>query len=132
MDSEVIEVAQAPGRICTARRSTPQVVFSKIIARTLDEVIDGPRTGRYRLVQLEKTEKTYVGTKLEIIIRAELELEKGDKTDVIVAGHPVDIKWSQDLGWMIAPENVNRICLGVGLHDEHKIFQKGSGSTWGP
>src|SRR5687767_5744114 len=39
-------------------------VFGASIRRALDEVIDGPRTGRWDVSQLEKTEKTYIGTKI--------------------------------------------------------------------
>jgi len=44
-------------------------IVAKELRRALDEVIDGPRTGRYSVEQLEKTEKTYIGTKVEILIR---------------------------------------------------------------
>ena len=39
------------------------------LREALDEVIDTPRTGRFTLSQLEKTEKTYIGTKVEILVR---------------------------------------------------------------
>ena len=47
----------------------PDVVatFGHAIRQSIDEVLDGPRTGRWGFEQLEKTEKTYVGTKLEIV-----------------------------------------------------------------
>lgn len=35
----------------------------------IDEVIDTARTGRFFLSELEKTEKTYLGTKFEILLR---------------------------------------------------------------
>lgn len=43
--------------------------FPKMIRKSLDEVIDTPRTGRLTIDQIEKTEKTYIGTKVEILFR---------------------------------------------------------------
>lgn len=89
----------------------------------MDEVIDGPRTGRFSIDQLEKTEKTYVGTRIEIILRSELEPEKGSGIDLVVGGIPVDVKWPETQAWKIAREYVGKICLGLGL--------KRGGNTFG-
>ena len=35
----------------------------------IDEVIDTARSGRFYFTELEKTEKTYLGTKFEILLR---------------------------------------------------------------
>ena len=112
VDPDVIAVAGTLERLCTAAKSTPAKLFRELVRRALDEVIDGPRTGRFQLQQLEKTEKTYVGTKVEIIVRAALELDRGTRADVMVGTVPVDIKWSQDLQWMIGKETVGTVCLG--------------------
>ncbi len=40
----------------------------------IDEVIDTARTGRFSPTQLNGQEKTYIGTKIEILIRAAFEL----------------------------------------------------------
>ncbi|MFN8151440.1 MAG: NaeI family type II restriction endonuclease [Solirubrobacterales bacterium] len=45
----------------------PERLFGGVIRQSIDEVLDGPRTGRWGFEQLEKTEKTYVGTKIEIV-----------------------------------------------------------------
>jgi len=45
--------------------------FGSAIRQSFDEVFDGQRTGRYSLPQLSKVEKTYIGTKVEIVIPAE-------------------------------------------------------------
>ena len=42
----------------------------------IDEVIDTARTGRYFLSDLEKTEKTYLGTKFEILLRDWMQVSK--------------------------------------------------------
>lgn len=83
------------------------------LRKAFDEVIDGPRTGRYSVSQLEKTEKTYIGTKVEIVLRDELELERGQLLDNLICGHEVDTKFSLSGGWMIPREAVGEICLLV-------------------
>ena len=48
----------------------------QILRKAIDEVIDTPRTNRFTLAETEKTEKTYLGTKIEILLRAHLGLSK--------------------------------------------------------
>ena len=55
----------------------------------IDEVIDTARTGRYFLSDLEKTEKTYLGTKFEILLRDWLQVPKGVKLDLLIGGQDV-------------------------------------------
>lgn len=47
----------------------PAKKFGQAVRQAIDEVLDGPRTGRCKLAELAKTEKTYVGTKVEIVVR---------------------------------------------------------------
>lgn len=86
-------------------------IVGQAIRRSFDEVIDGPRTGRYCIEQLEKTEKTYIGTKIEIVLRSELGLERGQILDNLIAGHEVDTKFTVGSTWMIPREAVGQLCL---------------------
>ena len=99
--------------------------FRALVRQAIDEVVDGPRTGRWELAQLEPTEKTYVGTKIEIIVRAALELERGSVMDLEILGHPVDVKWSLSSGWQIPEEAVGHICLCLGGLKGLSLFQVG-------
>ena len=125
MDEEVTAVVAEIQRLCKERKSSAEKFFARIIRRALDEVIDASRTQRFTIGDLEKTEKTYIGTKVEIIVRSELDLRRGTVTDVLVTGVPVDIKWSLSMQWMIGPENVDRICLGLGLDSSGTRFSVG-------
>jgi hypothetical protein len=87
------------------------------IRKSFDEVIDGPRTGRYCMEQLEKTEKTYIGTKIEIVLRNELNLERGKVLDNLIAGHEVDTKFTVGSTWMIPREALGQLCLLVTGND---------------
>ena len=95
--------------------------FAKAVRKAIDEVLDGARTGRFRFSELDPQEKVYVGKKVEIVTRAELGLTAEPPLDMVIKGYPVDIKWSQEQGWMIPKEyvDINRypdgpICLVIG------------------
>ena len=108
--------------------------FARAVRKAIDEVIDGARTGRWRYEELERQEKAYVGTRIEIVVRTELGLERTGKLDTVIRGHPVDFKWSARGNWMIPREAVGELCLllcgdeaggtfSVGLVrcDEHRL-----------
>lgn len=95
------------------------------LRQSIDEVIDGPRTGRYCIEQLEKTEKTYIGTKVEIVLRKTLKLERGDILDNKICGIEVDTKFSISGNWMIPREALDQICLLVKANDNRRTFSIG-------
>ncbi|UPG93898.1 NaeI family type II restriction endonuclease [Luteibacter aegosomatissinici] len=99
--------------------------LSSALRKAFDEVIDGPRTGRFRIEQLEKTEKTYIGTKVEIILRNELDLDRGRKLDNLIEGHEVDTKFSLSGGWMIPAEAIDELCIVVRGDDNSSTFSLG-------
>lgn len=82
----------------------------ELIRRANDEIIDTPRTGRLVLDEVEKTEKTYLGTKIEILIRDFLGLPKG-RLDLEIDGLDVDIKNTVGNNWMIPTEAIDKPCL---------------------
>jgi hypothetical protein len=124
-DSALEAVARTLAEYCKRKRRPSAEFFGGIVRQALDEVIDGPRTGRWALEQLSKTEQTYVGTKIEILIKAALELDSGVEQDAIIAGHEVDIKWSKTLQWMIGPENIGKLILGLGTNVGQTRFSVG-------
>ncbi|MDX3383597.1 NaeI family type II restriction endonuclease [Streptomyces niveiscabiei] len=99
--------------------------FSSALRQALDEVLDGQRTGRYDVDALEKTEKTYLGTKVEIICRTAFDLGFGNKMDYRVCGHEVDAKFSLDGRWMIPREAMGHICLLMAANDRRSSFKVG-------
>ena len=100
--------------------------FGSAIRQSFDEVFDGQRTGRYALAQLSKVEKTYIGTKIEIVVQAEFDLQRGRRMDYLVAGEDVDAKWSMKSGgWMIPTEAVGELCLCMTADDDRSTFSVG-------
>jgi len=100
--------------------------FGAAIRQSFDEVFDGQRTGRYSLTELSKVEKTYIGTKVEILIQAEFNLQRGHRMDYLVDGQEVDAKWSmKSRGWMIPTEAVGELCLCITANDYRSMFSVG-------
>lgn len=102
-----------------------QRTVGAVMRQALDEVIDGPRTGRHCIDDLEKTEKTYIGTKVEILLRHALELSRGNILDNFIAGYEVDTKFSLTSGWMIPQEARGSICLLATLDERNSTASLG-------
>ena len=104
-----------------------ETTFSHLIRQALDEVIDGGRTGRWKVEQLEKTEKTYIGTKLEILVRNQFEFPRGKTLDLKIAGHEVDVKSTvrNNWNWMIPKEARGNICLLIRADEKAACFSVG-------
>lgn len=87
-----------------------EVNLPLLLRTAIDEVIDAPRTGRFLLEETEKTEKTYLGTKIEILVRSLLGFSKGKVLDLSINGAEVDIKNTMrgQSNWDIPRENVGR------------------------
>lgn len=86
----------------------------------IDEVIDTARSDRFYFGDLEKTEKTYLGTKFEIVLRDWLRVPRGIRLDLLIGGREVDVKSTTvKSGWMIPREAVDQFCilLRVNEHD---------------
>ena len=78
----------------------------------IDEVIDTARSGRFFFTDLEKTEKTYLGTKFEILLRDWLQVPRGIRLDLLIGGREVDVKSTTvGHGWMIPPEAIDEFCI---------------------
>jgi hypothetical protein len=94
--------------------------FPKLIRQAIDEVIDTPRTGRVHARELEKTEKTYIGTKIEILVRNYFRLPKGI-LDLKIEGMDVDVKNTLGNTWMIPREAVGKPCILVASDEDRHI-----------
>ncbi|MDD7970610.1 NaeI family type II restriction endonuclease [Roseinatronobacter alkalisoli] len=86
--------------------------FAIMLRQCVDDVIMTPKTGRRSYDELEKTEKTYIGTRVEIELRAMLHLPKG-KLDTVILDHDVDIKNTMGSNWMIPTEAIDHPCILV-------------------
>jgi len=79
--------------------------FRWTLRDSLDELLDGQRTGRWCYQHLRKTEKTYLGTAIEINLTREYEIDDGLDLDWRINDAEVDCKFSRDMGgWEIPME----------------------------
>jgi hypothetical protein len=92
-------------------------VMAEIVRDNIDRVIQTPKTGRRLYTDLQNSEKTYIGTAVEIDLRSRLGLTRGEDMDLEIEGHDVDVKFSQGKGWMIPPEAVGKPCILVTAND---------------
>src|SRR5688572_26783247 len=65
---------------------TDGAVFAEVLRDTYDQLYDGQHTGRYRWAQLRKTEKTYMGTIVEINLHRAFDFADGIAMDYEIAG----------------------------------------------
>lgn len=107
------------GGLARIQQEVPQ-----LIRRAIDEVIDAPRTGRQRLAQIEKTEKTYIGTKIEVLVRDFFGFPKG-LLDLDIDGQDVDIKNTIGNNWMIPNEAIGKPCILIAADETTAICQFG-------
>ena len=90
----------------------------RLLRQGIDEVIDSARSKRFTLEELEKTEKTYLGTKIEILLRNFLNLDKGRLLDLLIDGIEVDIKNTVRSAWTIPNEALSHPCILISTNED--------------
>lgn len=106
------------------RGVSPGDFFGGLIRRAIDEVLT-LQSMRYTIGQLAAPEQTYIGTRVEILVREALDVGIGRHADALIAGEETELKWSKRLDWMIGPENIGRVCLGIGTDPGQKTLSVG-------
>ncbi|MBN9643679.1 NaeI family type II restriction endonuclease [Corynebacterium mendelii] len=105
-DPCVAEVAEA---VAAMDRTGEE--FAQVFRKTFDQLYDGNNTGRYRLEQLYKTEKTHFGSLIEINLQRHFRIDSGQTLDFSIAGHEVDCKYSHNGQWMLPMESFDEIVM---------------------
>ena len=112
-------------------------VTAEVIRDSFDLALDGQRTGRWCYGQLTKTEKTHLGTILQLELQKEYDISDDGPLDYAVAGIPVDCKYSAEFGkWQIpremyrptenpTDEDVNHIALLVWAEEASRAWWTG-------
>lgn len=103
------------GKITSAVRGAIDDVLN---TRHLNRVdIHGPDVG--------KTEKTHVGTRVEIRLIKELDVERGAHLDMLIEGIEVDVKFTLGSNWMIPSEAIDKLCLLINANDRKSVLSAG-------
>lgn len=101
-------------------------LVGEVLRATIDQLLDGQHTGRYDWATLRKTEKTHMGTLVEINLHRAFDFEDGEAMDYRIAGVEVDCKFSQSLGgWELPPEAEGHLCLVVWANDYASRWEMG-------
>lgn len=100
--------------------------FARVVRETYDQLYDGQRTSRYRWDQLAKTEKTHMGSLIEINLQREFGFADGIRMDFAVGEVDVDCKWTMTDGkWMIPREAVGHVLLVLTGSDQKSSWSAG-------
>ena len=99
---------------------------ANVLRDTLDQLYDGQHSGRWNYEQLRKTEKTHMGTLVEINLHRQFGFDDGDATDYRIAGIEVDCKYSMSYGgWELPPEAIDHLCLVITASDATSSWTAG-------
>jgi hypothetical protein len=104
-------------RAIFARVGGPQQLterFPALVREAIDFVLDPVRTARTTMAELDSIEKTFVGLKIEHVVRDMLDVPKGLR-DLVIDGTDVDVKNTIGDNWMIPPETYRTedVCLVI-------------------
>ena len=100
--------------------------IARVLRDTLDQLYDGQHTGRWNYSQLHKTEKTHMGTLVEINLHRQFGFADGDVTDYRIADVEVDCKYSMTYGgWELPPEVIDHLCLVITASDAESSWSAG-------
>jgi len=78
---------------------------------TKEHVLFYEYSGRRKIEELSKTEKTMLGTVFEVVVKKELDICEGTTLDCKLNDFEFDIKFTCRDNWMIPPECVGKTCL---------------------
>lgn len=98
--------------------------FPELVREAVDFVLDPVRTARTRLQELDNVEKTFIGLKLEHLVRDMLDVPKGLR-DLEINGIDVDIKNTVGDNWSIPQETyrASEPCMLMAVDEEaHRCF----------
>lgn len=104
--------------------ATASSFFGGLIRRAIDEILM-LRPRQYLIEHLGAPEQTYIGTRVEVLVKEALDVGSGAKADALIAAEEVDLKWSKTLQWMIGPETMGITCLGLGTDRKQETFSVG-------
>jgi len=99
--------------------------FGRMIRDVFDAVIDTPHSNWFMFREIEKTEKTYIGTKVEIRLRHLLQAVRGKRLDLLIDGVEVDVKNTIGTQWSIPPEAIGHPCILIRLNEPSALCSFG-------
>ncbi|OJT17512.1 hypothetical protein BO221_45770 [Archangium sp. Cb G35] len=102
-DYEILAEIRSAILRCVGGADRLQEQFPALVRKAIDSVLDPVLTCRTRVTELDNVEKTFVGLKIEHLVRDMLDVPKGLR-DLVINGRDVDIKNTTGDTWMIPAE----------------------------
>jgi hypothetical protein len=96
-----------------------------VIRQAFDEAVMASKHGKFAVSELDKTEKAYIGLRVQLLLQGEFELSGGGKLDCNIADHEVDIKFTLGSNWMIPREATGELCLLLKADEAAATFSLG-------
>lgn len=84
-----------------------QADFPVMVREVIDSIIDPARTGRTKFEDLVNVEKTFIGLKVEHVLRDMIDVPSGLR-DLVIDGMDVDVKNTVRDTWTIPPETYRK------------------------
>lgn len=112
-------------------------VTTEVVRDSIDILLDGQRTGRWCYGHLTKTEKTHLGTVIQIELQKEFGISDEGPLDYAIDGIPVDCKYAATFGaWQMPremyrrtengePVGTDEIALVIWAEEESRIWRAG-------
>jgi hypothetical protein len=96
------------------------------VLEAVEFLLDPVRTGRTSIAELDKTEKTFIGLKIEHFVRDFFDVPK-DIRDLRIGKYDVDVKHTVGSNWMIPPESsrVSGPCLLIITNEKQRTCSMG-------
>jgi len=96
-----------------------------VIKDAIDWALDKQRTDRTCISELEKTEKTAIGTKVEILFKKEFGIDGGIIFDCSLPDVEFDVKFTINNNWTIPPETYRRNGFCLLMRSDGRTFSLG-------
>lgn len=96
--------------------------FPLLIREVIDSIIDPARTGRTHFNDLVNVEKTFIGLRLEHVLRDMIDVPSGLR-DLVIDGMDVDVKNTVRNTWTIPPETYRNEepCILIRSNEENLL-----------
>ncbi len=101
--------------------------IGRVVRGGIDDVLNTRYLNRVDIHgrDVGKTEKTHVGTRVEIRFLQEFALGRGATLDAVIDGVEVDVKFTLGTNWMIPREAIDRLCILIRADDRRSEFSAG-------
>ncbi|MFF9803006.1 NaeI family type II restriction endonuclease [Streptomyces rochei] len=105
-------------------------LIARAVRAAFDDALDGPRTGRYRIAELQKPEKIYLGLLVERSVVNALALRRVDSDAPANLLLPDDVRVAFSFsaafgGWVFSQEHIGQLVLLLHADDESNRWSLG-------